>query len=149
MDKSGFGGDLILCRAVTDDLVSKPFKTISSLGVYACARIVAEGSDNVMIAFAFDNEGRIAGEQLLTSGFKRSPSGRPELIYGLLDRTGAGHVVVACSYKVENDDDLRFIIEGCDGLIKHLAKRHAVLAEFILTDGFDYRFLISPEKTKR
>ncbi len=139
----------MLCRASADALVSKPFKTVSSLGVYACARIAAEEADNVMIAFAFDGGGRIVGEQLLTSGFKRSPSGRPELIDELLDGTGACHIVVACSYAVENDGDLRFIIEGCDGLIKHLAMRRAVLTEFILTDGFDYRFLISPEKTKR
>lgn len=139
----------MLCRAVTAGSSAKPFRTRSALGVYACARIVAEGADNVMIAFAFDNGGRIVGEQFLTSGFRRSPSGRPELIDGLLDRTGACHVVAACNYNVENDDAMRSVIEGCDGLIKLLAKRGATLAEFILTDGFDFRFLISPEKRKR
>ena len=47
----------MLCRAVTAGSSAKPFRTRSALGVYACARIVAEGADNVMIAFAFDLRG--------------------------------------------------------------------------------------------
>ena len=134
---------MMLCRAAVDEIASRPVTARMSLGVYACARITAEGAQNVMIAFALDGDGKIVGEQLLTSGFRRSPAERPELIDNLLDKTGARNVVAACNY------GMRFIIEGCDGLIKRLAKRGAVLTEFILTDGFDCRFLIGAEKQNR